>query len=40
MEYPSLLVTQVTEHEAVDEDPAWSSDGDRSPVLLGTLELD
>jgi Tol biopolymer transport system component len=27
MEYPSLLVTQVTEHEAVDEAPAWSSDG-------------
>lgn len=27
MEYPSLIVTQVTEHEAVDEDPAWSSDG-------------
>jgi Tol biopolymer transport system component len=27
MEYPSLLVTEVTEHEAVDEAPAWSSDG-------------
>jgi uncharacterized repeat protein (TIGR02543 family) len=27
MEYPSLLVTEVTENAAVDEDPAWSSDG-------------
>jgi hypothetical protein len=27
MEYPSLVITPVTEHEAVDEDPAWSADG-------------
>jgi Tol biopolymer transport system component len=27
MEYPSGILTRVTEHEAVDEDPAWSPDG-------------
>ena len=27
MEYPSLAITQVTEHPAVDESPAWSADG-------------
>jgi uncharacterized repeat protein (TIGR02543 family) len=27
MEYPSLDITPVTEHAAVDESPAWSADG-------------
>lgn len=27
MEYPSGILTRVTEQEAVDEDPAWSPDG-------------
>jgi Tol biopolymer transport system component len=27
MEYPSLVITQVTEHAAVDESPSWSADG-------------
>ena len=27
MEYPSLAITQITEHAAIDESPAWSADG-------------